>query len=185
MSAPCGCGCVNVRMRSPRVRCNLESRRRWWWWHHWGYLPCTSQSLPAYSDRLHPAGCCPASSLCRPRATYMCVLYACRWRHQQQQFWLNAQTDRDYFVKMFQGIATIINIIQNNILTGDSMNWLTHRGKMEPGEKLKWMVSWCEEIEGGLGDKSHSVERWQGWSWMQPLWGLMVDSYKNVNISSM
>lgn len=59
--------CAIVLMKSPRVRCNLASRRRWWWWYHWEYLPCTSQSLPAYSDRLHPAGCCPASSLCGAR----------------------------------------------------------------------------------------------------------------------
>lgn len=91
LSTPCArvsYGCVIVLVKSPRARCNLASRRRWWWWSRWGYLPCTSQSQPVYSGRLHPAGCCPASSLWGAR----------RAKCQQWWFGLNVPSDTDYFM---------------------------------------------------------------------------------------
>lgn len=83
---------------------------------------------------------------------------------------------------MFQYIGSkfcVINTIWDHLkwhFNRWAINRLTYREKMEAGEKLKWMVSWWKEIEGGLRDKSSSVERWQGWSWMQPLlaWWLIA-----------
>lgn len=169
MSAPHGrvsYGCMTVRMRSPRAQCNLASRRRWWWWHRWGYLPCTSQSLPAYSGRLHPAGCCPASSPCRARGKCTCA--------PATGIWIKCTNIQTIYLKCFSVLVhsfCAINTVQDSrkqCFNGWLTNW--RRAKMEAGEKLKWMVLWWKEIEGGLWDKSGSVERWQGWSWMQPLW---------------
>lgn len=54
-------------------------------------------------------------------------------------------------------------------------------------EKVWWLNGWNyikRKRQKEVRDKGRGVDRRQGRSWMQPLSGLMVDCYKNVNISS-
>lgn len=168
------------------MQCNQASRRRWWWWLRWGFPPCTSQSLPAYSGLLHPAECCPASSLCRAeRGVQIINKVITNFETFTSIYFLSRHCVKSKNILCKEVFFVCVSAFRCGLWEAGQM-WRRTMGRGNRSEEKGGKKLGLHDRKGTAGenrkrrragwDKSSRVERWQGWSWMQPLraWWLIA-----------